>query len=229
MKNKIKNIKNKIKNEGGLVIVESAIVFPVMFFILFFILFIGNMYYEQSKVDAIVLRNAIRGAECVASPFLYDYQESGKIPTTVKGLDIEPYRYIFGGFSAGNINDLENKISQKVRDEINNRDLIFFSNSRANIVGYDGEKIAYFRNFVLYSTFVVQVNYQIKFPIRFMGEESPTVYTFSARAEVPVSDTAEFIRNIDMVVDLVERTSAGESIKGFFEKINGFIEQFTEK
>ena len=44
MKNRIKNIKNRIKDEQGIMqIVEAAIVFPVMFFVLFFIIFIGNM------------------------------------------------------------------------------------------------------------------------------------------------------------------------------------------
>ena len=189
------------------------------------------MYFEQAKIDDIVLRYAVKGAECIANPFLYDFEQTNAVSTDVKNLDIEPYRYIFGSLTDGTISKLEDKISQKVKDEIENNDLIFFSNTKANIVNSDNKnhKIACFKNYVVYSTFIVQVNYQIKFPIRFFGETSPTVITFSSRAEVPVSDTAEFIRNVDMVVDLVERTSVGESIKGFFDKINNFINQFSEK
>ena len=48
MKDKIKNLNTGTKNERGALIVESAIVFPVMFFVLFFIIFIGNLFYEQA-------------------------------------------------------------------------------------------------------------------------------------------------------------------------------------
>ena len=52
MKNRIKSIRNRIKDESGVVpIVEATIVFPVMFFILFFIIFIGNMYFTLQCLD----------------------------------------------------------------------------------------------------------------------------------------------------------------------------------
>ena len=227
MKDKIKNITKKMKDENGLVIVEATIVFPVMFFVLFFIIFIGNMYYEQAKVDDIVLRYSVKGAECVADPFQYDMELTNAVPTDVDSLDIEPYRYILGSITDGSISNVEDKISQAVKDEINDSSLIFFSNSKANIVSSDNDKIATFKNYVVYSTFVVQVNYEIKFPIRFLGDEHPTILHMSSRSEVPVSDSPEFIRNVDMVVDLLDGTSTGDTIKSIFEKINGFIGQFS--
>ena len=78
MKHKIKNIKNSIKDENGLVIVEATIVFPIMFFVLFFIIFIGNMYFEQAKIDSIVSTYAVKGAEYVADPNLY-YVDKGNL------------------------------------------------------------------------------------------------------------------------------------------------------
>ena len=88
--------------------------------------------------------------------------------------------------------------------------------------------IATFKNYVLYSTFVVQVNYEIKFPIRFLGESSPTIMKLSSRAEVAVNDVPEFIRNVDMVVDLVEDTGVGKGVANMFKKINSFIGKFSK-
>lgn len=229
MKNKVINIKENIKNENGLVIVEAAIVFPVMFFVLFFIIFIGNMYYEQAKVDNIVLTYATKGAQYVADPSLYSMDHGGNVPTDVNGLDIEPYRYIIGSFTNGSIADIENKLSEQVKNEINNGGLIFFSNSKTNVTGSDNSKIAKFNSYIVYSTFVVQVNYEVKFPIRFLGETSPTIAKLSSRAEVAVNDAPEFIRNVDMVVDLLDGTKAADTVKSIFDKINGFIKKFTSK
>lgn len=227
LKDKTNNIKEKIKNENGLVIVEAAIVFPVMFFVLFFIIFIGNMYYEQAKVDNIVLTYATKGAQYVADPSLYSMDHGGNVPTDVNGLDIEPYRYIIGSITNGSIADIENKLSQQVKDEINNGGLIFFSNSKTNVTGSDNSKIAKFNNYVVYSTFVVQVNYEVKFPIRFLGATEPTIVKLSSRAEVAVNDAPEFIRNVDMVVDLLDGTKTSDTVKSIFDKINEFIKKFT--
>jgi len=227
MKNKTNNIKDRIKNENGMVIVEAAIVFPVMFFVLFFIIFIGNMYYEQAKVDNIVLTYANKGAQYVADPSLYNMDHGGNVPTDVNGLDIEPYRYIIGSISNGTVSDIENKLSEQVKKEINNGGLIFFSNGKTNVIGSDNSKIATFKNYVVYSTFVVQVNYEVKFPIRFLGAENPTIAKLSSRAEVSVNDAPEFIRNVDMVVDLLDGTKTSDNIKGIFDKINEFIKKFT--
>ncbi|MDO4802417.1 MAG: hypothetical protein Q4A15_09660, partial [Prevotellaceae bacterium] len=82
-------------------------------------------------------------------------------------------------------------------------------------------------NYVVYSTFVVQVNYEVKFPIRFLGDTQPTIAKLSSRAEVSVNDAPEFIRNVDMVVDLLDGSKTADNIKGIFDKINSFIDKFT--
>lgn len=229
MKDKTKSIRKKMNDENGLVIVEAAIVFPVMFFVLLFIIFIGNMYYEQAKIDNIVMTYATKGAQYVSDPSLYNMDHGGNVPTNVNGLDIEPYRYILGSISNGTVADIEDKLSKAVEDKINDGGLVFFDNAKICVLGTDNEKIATFNNYVVYSTFIVQVNYEYKFPIRFLGEKEATIIKFSSRAEVAVNDAPEFIRNVDMVVDLMDGTKTAENIKGFFDKINGFINKFAQK
>lgn len=229
MKDKIKNLIMNIKNQKGALIVESAIVFPVMFFVLFFIIFIGNLFYEQARIDDIVMRYAVVGGQCVADPFLYDMKNGNTVPSDVDKLELEPYRYILGSLAEGSISAVEDKISELVKKEVNNSSLIFFKNSNANYVGTENDKIAQFNNYIIYSTFVVQVNYEVRFPIRFLDDDSLTICRMSARAEVPISDTDEFIRNIDMAVDLLEETGLGQTISGIFEKVGSFIKSFAGK
>lgn len=229
MKDKIKKITETMKNDQGALIVESAIVFPVMFFVLFFIIFIGNLYYEQARIDDIVMRYAVTGSQCVADPFLYDLEATNAVPSDVGELRLEPYRYILGSFTDGSISAVEDKISDDVKEEVNKSGLIFFHNSKANYIGSDNKKIAYFKNNILYSSFVVQVNYEVKFPIRFLDDDRLTIAKMSARAEVPVNDTDEFIRNVDMAVDLLEDTGIGKTVKGIFEKVGDFINSFASK
>jgi len=81
---------------------------------------------------------------------------------------------------------------------------------------------------VIYSQFVVQVNYELRFPIRFIFVEDPVVAKFSSRAEVTVNDAPEFIRNVDMAIDLLDGTSTGETITNFFDKIKSFVGKFSK-
>jgi len=107
---------------------------------------------------------------------------------------------------------------------------MFFGNTKTTILGTDNKnKITEFHTKVLYSTFVVQVNYEITLPIRFLGDSKPTIARLSSRAEVAVNDAPEFIRNVDMAVDLLEGTGARDKIKAIFDKVNGFIEMFANK
>ena len=231
MKNGIKNIKNRIKDEQGMMqIVEASIVFPVMFFVLFFIIFIGNMYFEQAKIDNIVLKYAVMGAEYVKDPYSYDISKGNSLPTSASNVKPEPYRYIIGTGLNGNISKTVDNISTDVKKEINDESLVFFSNSKANNVTTDNNngKVACFNNYIMYSTFSVQVNYQIKFPIRFLGDDYPTVVNMSYRAEVAVDDVPEFIRNVDMVVDMFEGTKVGTTIETTLTKMKSFINKFSK-
>lgn len=231
MKDKIKHITEKLKNNKGALIVEAAIVFPVTFFILLFIIFIGNLYYEQARVDDIVMRYAVRGAQCVADPFLDSmYETDGRsIPSDPGSLSLEPYRYVLGFTQNSSISQIERSLSSEIQSEINSNSLIFFNGTGAKYVSTENDNICSFKNNFLCSTFVVQVNYQVQLPISFMDMSKPILLRMTSRAEVPVSDTDEFVRNIDMAVDLVEDTKLGKSISSIFQKVCGFIENFASK
>lgn len=209
-----------LKNENGAVIVEATIVFPIIFFVLFFLIFFGSARYEKAKVDSYVMQSAILGAQCSKDPYQYDMYKTGSVPT--KYTNCEPYRYFIGG-----MDDVEDKISADVVKYINDTSSTFFVGMNPKLKTSQ-DKIAKFNNYLIYSTFSVEVNYEVKFPIKFFGSNEPTILEWNSRAEVSVNDAPEFIRNIDMVQDLFDRTAAGDKIKSAFNKINSFIGKFSK-
>lgn len=216
-------IKRTLKKENGAVqIVEATFVFPIMFIILFFLIYMGNAHYVKAQVESVVETYALEGAGYCADPILQTIKETGSVPS-LSSLDTEPYRYIFGG-----MNDIEAQIGSAVETEIRGRSSSFFSNMAPDLKT-PSSNIAKFNNYVVYSTFSVEVEYVVKFPIRFLGADSPSMLTINSRAEVPVNDIAEFIRNTDMVIDLFHGTKIGQSISDVFGKINDFISSFASK
>lgn len=215
----IGRIKRKLNREDGVVqIVEAAFVFPIMFIILFMLIYLGNALYIRAQVEAIVVEKAIAGANYSVDPILQTIEKDKKIPK-LSDLELDPYRY-FGG-----MNGVEEKISREVEEAIESSTVSLFKNmkpvlktSRANISKYN--------NYILYSTFSVEVRCEVEFPIKFLGEATPPLFVITSRAEIAVNDTAEFIRNTDMVIDYFEDSKLGQSIKGVFDKINDFLDTF---
>lgn len=215
-----------LKDEKGVVtIFEAAIVFPVMFFVLFFIIYIGNAYYQIAQVDDCVMRAAIEGSEWIVNPQQYDMKEKGTIPVSIK--DVQPYRYILGEIPGASIDKIEKKIAKDLEEDISHCNT-FFIRMEPKITSKQ-EDMAEFHNYIVYSTFTTEVTYEVKFPIRYWGNKEPTIMKLSSCAEVSVDDAPEFIRNVDMAVDLVGSTKIGKSIEDAFSKINNFLETFANK
>lgn len=215
--------RERYKSEYGAVqIVEAAIVFPVMFFILFFLIFMGNAYYVKAQVESIVARYAVTGAAYCADPILQTIRETGSVPS-LTDLKIKPYRYLFGGMDG-----IEQDISTKVKNEIESSTTSFFR-GMVPVVKTRRDNIAKFNNYVIYSTFSVEVSCEVGLPIRMFGSNTPLSLTLSSRTEVAVNDATEFIRNTDMVIDYFEDSKLGSSIKSVFDKINGFMSSFAAR
>ncbi len=136
---------------------------------------------------------AIQGAGYCADPMLQTIKDNNGTVPSLKNIKTEPYRYIFGGMDS-----IENKIASEVQNDIEGNAVSFFKNMKPSLKMPKSD-IAKFNNYVVYSTFSVEVKYELKFPIKLLGADSPTVMTINSRAEVPVNDTAEFIRNTDMI------------------------------
>lgn len=217
-KHSVRDLLSRIPDESGVMIIEATFIFPVVLFVLFFIIMTGNLYLQIARVDDIVTQAAIRGAKYIVNPKTEEMEETGSVP--VEAYRLEPYRYIFGDFS-----EIEAQITREVRSEIEEGGMNFFAGMEPKVIN-GGEPVAEYVSHIVYSEFIVEVRYTIQFPIPFWGMEELMEIEASSRAVVSVNDSPEFIRNVDMVVDLVSRTRLGEAISEAFETVNRFIRQF---
>lgn len=216
-----KNFK-QMKNENGSVIVEASFVFPIMFIVLIFLIYMGNAFYIKAQMEALVSEEAIKGAAYCADPLLENLKETGKFPA-LKELNTQPYYCLFSG-----MDNVEKKINGEVKKKFSEDSTSFFTNMKPKLVTA-ASNISKYNNYVVYATFSVEIKYEIKFPISMLGENTPPLLTLTARAEAPVDNTAEFIRNTDMVLDLFHKTKLASTIESVFGKINDFICTFASK
>lgn len=203
------------KSESGLVIVEASVVFPVMFVVIFFLIFLGNAFLQKCRVEAIVNEMAIDGAAYCADPMLDDIEASG-VPN-LGSAQIMPYRF----FLTGEMANIESKIESELTTKIAELDTGLFSRMKPRVAA-DGINVK-FNSYFVYSTFSVDVDYSIMIPVRLLGASEYLSYGVATRIDMPVSDSAEFIRNVDMVEDYLERTGAMEEIEKAINKVKDLV------
>ncbi len=220
-----KTLGSSMEEERGVVLVEASFVLPIVFFVLIFLIYLGNIFYIQSRIEGIAARAALRGAAACGDPLLAKAQGGGNIAGLSPGeIDIDPYRYLFGN-SGSHIAGVKQRISQEIQGELNSGNKSFFSKMGAKVYI---NKVQY-NNFLVYSTFSVELGYSIDFPIRFIFVGNTWSLQKSVYAEVALQDTTEFIRNTDMVIDMFAGTEMGKKVKNVFGKVNTFIKTFSGK
>lgn len=214
-------LKRRRKDEGGSLIVESTIVYPIVFFVLLFLLYMGNLFYLKANIDSVVARESVRYASKYADPNLEDFQEG--IPTSIgsannvtKGI----YRYV-NILDMGSINKASTQTKNELIKDI--KETGFYGGMTPTDIKVVSHKC---NNYVVYQTYEVEVSYDLKFPIKFIFNEKPTILHMSSREETPVTDTSEFIRNVDFAVDVIERTKVGESIGTKMDEVYAKIDTF---
>lgn len=202
----------KIKDDKGMLVVEASIVFPVMFLVILFMIFAGNSYLQKCRIEAIVIESAISGASYCADPIL-EYIENDNIPT-LSTLDVQPYRFLIGGMDG-----IEEATEDEIADKIDALGTGLFSNMSPDTSTISAE---FYSNFI-YSTFSCEVEYDIMIPIKLLGASDYIYFKSSSKAEVAVSDTSEFIKNIKTVEDYMERYGITEKITEMAEAAKAYI------
>ncbi len=204
------------KRESGTVIVEATIVFPVMFFVIFLLIYLGNAYMQRCRIEAIVHEVAMDAAAYCASPMLADLERSGTI-TPYRNLNIKPYRYFSA--SAG---EIESWARNRLNEKVNGLSTGLFSGMKPR----HWECNVKFNNKFIYSTFRINVRYEITMPIRLLGASNALALRIASHTEMPVTDSAEFMRNVNMVEYYLEVTGAKEAIGKFIGKVTTAVKNW---
>lgn len=203
----------KKKNERGALVVEASIVFPVMFLVIFFMIFAGNAYLQKCRVEAIVNQGAIDGAAYCADPQLKN-AEAGRMPS-VGSIEVYPYRF----FSSTGVGNVEGTIENMIEEKVSGMSSGLFSDMKPT----DFTVQANYSSGILYATFTVDASYRIKIPVRLLGDEENIHLDVDTHVQMPVSDSTELIRNIDMIWDYMERYGVAEKIQKMVDTAKGWF------
>lgn len=202
---------NTNKKESGMVIIEATIVFPVMFIVIFAMIFLGNLYVQKCRVNYVVSNSMIKGINYCSDPLLDDVM-NGNI--NVKNMDILPYRYVLADKGS-----IEGKLENEIRNGIAKIGDGFIFDMKPNVQNVDIK----FNNAVIYSTLSANVDYKIELPIKMIGENKRFGANLSVNMEMPISDTTEFMRNLDLVEDYMQRSKTVAKLQ---EALSKAIEWF---
>ncbi len=209
---------NKIKNEKGSLILEATIVFPVTFLVIFILLFLGNIYYQRSKAQAIMTRAAIEAAAKYSNPMVEEYLSSGSIPECKPENHFRPYRYISISDFIGK-SEMAEAITEEIKNDVQNMGSGLFSGMEVNdninvVVDYD--------NYGIYAMSQVSMTYSITMPIKMLGQTEPYKIDIEEYIEISAMEGSEMVRNVTMVMDI------GEALLGkplTFETFTGMIQE----
>ena len=81
----------------------------------------------------------------------------------------------------------------------------------------------------LASSVSADLEYRIELPIRLLGEKERVSMKFQTHTEVPVSDSPEFVRNVNLVEDLLEVTGVKAKITEKVKELKGFFDKLFHK
>jgi len=216
--------KDKTSEQGSLIL-EATFVFPIMFVVIFFLLIMGNIYYQKCRVQRYTVTMAADAAANCADPLLSSVTDGGVNSIGFNEVDLKPYRYI-PLVASGYMDEIAEDAKEGLETDVNNLHDGFFLGMHPTSVSATPDPDMKF----VYSKLKLNVDYQIKMPIRLLFTDHDFVVDMSSTIDVPVSDVPEFIRNVDYVDDLVQKyTGAEGGIATPMNKIKEKIKQFGEK
>lgn len=211
---KTKNFSHRklYKDETGAVaVVEATIVFPVVIFILIILIVLGNVFYQQSRLDAM----AIQAAEYLSAH--YTHPQMNDAPTTdPKQKNLYPYRY----WESNENVSANTQAKMLLQKWISDSDTGMFtgmdiSKTRITECSIDGN--------LFYHTASVKLQYQLSFfPLRLLGFDA-TLPIMSTATETAAVDPAELIRVTDLTVDLFDELDSNFDLRG---KLNSALNLF---
>lgn len=192
----------RIKDESAGVMVENVIVLPLVFVIIIFMIVSAFLVHDRVTIETAAKRGAIYASHCVADPnYATLVGQSGELDFSKKvetlsfssvGKNIKAYRYITGGPSVQDV----------VKTEVEK----IVSKTRINWIPQKNIQVKCIQeNRFIYQDITVQVTSTYNLPgwMKWFGLE--TEYKIETEAKIAAVDPDEFIRNADLVVDLITR------------------------
>ena len=196
-------VKNHNKTRGSATL-EYVIVFPLVLLVIFALFFLGFVLHQRTVLDSAVSRGTVYAARLLSDP-----QYAG-ITATAGGdgdaldfstdtynfntdFSIQPYRYILNYSGKSYQEKVKNKVMAMV-----SANSIWGSASNVS-VDYQ------YKNYVLYQqiTITAEQTYHLPKLLALVGVDPEM--KLKAQSVQAVTDSDEFIRNVDLSIDIIEQ------------------------
>ncbi len=203
---------------GAMTIVEATFVFPITFFIVFFMIMAGEAFYLRACAEYYVTSTAISGAADCENPMLSAVVADG-VPQNPAETEVMPYRYIL----TGNASDIATEVAGELEAKLESLQPLLFKRMKpAEVSVTIKPKVN-----VFVSSFPVECDFEVPLPIKMIFSDEKLSFKFHASATASIGDPAEFVRNVSIVSDLIERSAWGteicQKIKAGMDKIGAYI------
>ena len=219
------------RDDGAVLIVEAAIVFPIVFMLVFYIFSLGNKYYINAYMEKIAKENAVIAANYATNELILLTETDG---FTLEKHDVNPYQYSVSS-------KLKNAMNTKVADELKSSSIsLFASMAPTGISDYSGGTNYVKFNWGLFaSTATVEIKYTIN-PLPLVSNFGIASAEYKAYGVANINDTVEFARNLDLLKDIFTdftQTEKGKELTGkaagkvkeIVSKLKGALEFFKKK
>lgn len=217
----MRHIWTKMKEESAGVMVENVIVLPLIFIVIYSLILTAFMIHDRCTIEAAARRGAIYASHCISDPnYASLVGQTGELDIAQEtdvnqfsfsgvGNNIQAYRYIFGG------SDVTDEVRREVQKIVANTRIPWIAQETVKV---DCEQ----KNMFLYQDVTVSVTTEYHLPVFFAAFGLETDYQYTAKAKISTTDPDEFIRNADLVVDLLTQVDAalGGHISNALEKIS---------
>ncbi len=232
----IVGLKKRRSESDGYAVVENMAVLPVVFLVIYALLFAGFILHTQCTIESAARRGVLYGGRLICDPQYGRVtaraadasqgelnEMSGSDWNFAYGSDIsyQPYRYI--PFLNGDyFGEVDRSVEDYVRKILSQGTTWMF---RIDEGGVDCEA----KNYVLSQNLTVKVTASYPLPKLFSWLGLPEAYELKAQAVMTVGDQDEFIRNVDYVADLAEKSGLTGKIKEAITKPLNKLREFTDK
>lgn len=214
---KCRQILQRMKAEcDGYITVEATMVFSVLFFSLILILFMGMVLYQEVNLQGLAVQASERGS-VIYSSRVSDMASGTK--TLEDFLIRDPYRNV-PFMDNGKKSDYTSVINTYINQNLGKRDVI------TGEVLNSGKYVT-IEDYLIEKRVKVTIESDYRLPVdsiaAMFGQEGPFhVHTAAVSAVV---DSPDFVRNVDLAMDVVKQTKVFGPVEDGYNKIRDAMDK----
>lgn len=215
----IKRILSFLNKNEGVLTIEAAVIFPAIFFSLLLVLFIGMVLYQEVNLQSLAVQASERGA-VVYSSRVSDMAAGVKTVDDFKIRD--PYRNV-PFMDGGKKGEYTSLINTYVAGRIGKEDILNGDNQ-------NGGNYTVVEDYLLIKRVKVNLHCSYHLPVdsvaEMFGHQGP--FDVNTTAVSAVVDAPDFIRNVDIIMDVASQSKTFEEVQKRYGEIKEAVQKAAE-